>query len=119
MVEGAVFAQKNGSPPHSTLSRLVIPPAPLVAMTEKLPPHLIRLFVPRPQPKYTAPLDRDLGRRRGPTVEGIGAYFSLLKDHDPDYVSQETPEQRRLRVVGSSVGRHVRIIRAMADDDLW
>ncbi|KAI9592962.1 hypothetical protein BDF19DRAFT_449972 [Syncephalis fuscata] len=68
-------------------------------MTEKLPPHLNRLFVPRPPPKPVAPLDRDLGRRRGPTVEGIGAYFNLLKDYDPDYVPQETPEQARLRKV--------------------
>ncbi|RKP26091.1 hypothetical protein SYNPS1DRAFT_2267, partial [Syncephalis pseudoplumigaleata] len=75
-------------------------------MTEKLPPHLLRLFVPRPPVRYAPPLDRDQKRRQGPPLEGISGYFHLLKDYDPDYVPRETPEQARLRKRAEKLVQH-------------
>jgi hypothetical protein len=67
-------------------------------MTDRLPPHLRRLFEPRPPIKYLKPLDRHPSQRRGPTVSGIGDLVHLLKDYDPDYVPRETLEERRKRM---------------------
>ncbi|KAI8052438.1 U1 small nuclear ribonucleoprotein of 70kDa MW N terminal-domain-containing protein [Syncephalis plumigaleata] len=84
-------------------------------MTEKLPPHLLRLFVPRPALKHETPLDRDLRRRRGPTIDGIGSYFNLLGNDDPDYKPQETPEQARLRRRAEKLANNEKKIKAQAE----
>ncbi|RKP07250.1 hypothetical protein THASP1DRAFT_17335 [Thamnocephalis sphaerospora] len=74
-------------------------------MTEKLPPHLRRLFEPRPPIKHVKPLDRNPQQRRGPIVGGLAEYVHMLKDYDPDYVPRETLEERRKRLVSVALQR--------------
>jgi U1 small nuclear ribonucleoprotein 70kDa len=68
--------------------------------TDKLPPALLGLFLPRPQLRYTEPCDHAPEDRRTAVPEGVGAYLQALKEYkDTDnYVPTESWLQRRDRI---------------------
>ncbi|KAJ3127277.1 hypothetical protein HK098_006551 [Nowakowskiella sp. JEL0407] len=66
-------------------------------MTANLPATLLKLFAPRPQIKYAPPLDRDFSKRTHVQLSGVAQFLDQCKDHDKDYVPQETLEQARKR----------------------
>ncbi|KAJ3055375.1 hypothetical protein HK097_010720 [Rhizophlyctis rosea] len=66
-------------------------------MTDKLPPNLLKLFLPRPALQHTVPLDRDPEQRRRPEISGLAAFLDRCKDHDKDYVPTETVAEIKAR----------------------
>ena len=67
--------------------------------TAALPPHLLRLFAPRPPLPYAKPLDRDPGKNHESHMTPITQYLSLCKDHDTDYVPTLTMAEQKKRKV--------------------
>jgi len=66
-------------------------------MTDKLPPHLLNLFAPRPPLRYLAGPDTAAEKRKTPAVGGLVSYLSEFSKHDQDYVPAETAEQAKQR----------------------
>ncbi|KAG0335918.1 hypothetical protein BG004_008265 [Podila humilis] len=63
--------------------------------TAALPPHLLRLFAPRPPLPYAAPLDKDPSTKRESKMMPISQYLDMLKDHDKDYVPTLSIAERK------------------------
>lgn len=63
------------------------------AMTDKLPPHLLNLFTPRPPLRYLLPADTAPEKRKTATVSGIAAILSQIASHDQDYTPTDTADQ--------------------------
>ena len=70
-------------------------------MTDKLPPNLLKLFLPRPALEHKTPLDREPNERRRPVISGLAAVLDRCKDHDKDYVPKETVAEIKARKVSS------------------
>ncbi|TPX38250.1 hypothetical protein SmJEL517_g00383 [Synchytrium microbalum] len=66
-------------------------------ITSLLPPHLARLFHPRPLLPAPTPLDKDFEDKPKVRLDGIAQYLDLCKEHDKDYTPTETAQQRRER----------------------
>ncbi|KAG0264520.1 hypothetical protein DFQ27_001189 [Actinomortierella ambigua] len=64
-------------------------------MTDRLPPHLLRLFAPRPPLPYVPPLDREPGKKRENNLTSLSQFLPLCKGHDPDYVATLTIAERK------------------------
>lgn len=72
-----------------------------------LPPHIARIFLPRPPLRYLPPTDVEPTKRKLPYVTGLGAYVDLLGKEDPDmpaYVPTKSHEQLRSERVYKSEG---------------
>ncbi|KAI9241626.1 MAG: hypothetical protein BYD32DRAFT_38971 [Podila humilis] len=63
--------------------------------TAALPPHLLRLFAPRPPLPYTKPLDKDPGVKGEPHMTPVSQYLDMMKDHDNDYVPTLSIAERK------------------------
>jgi U1 small nuclear ribonucleoprotein len=68
-------------------------------MTAQLPPHLVRLFAPRPPLPYLPPLDKDPGQHVRPQISGVAAYLERCHGHDVDYEPRETIQERKAKRV--------------------
>lgn len=67
--------------------------------TAALPPHLLRLFAPRPPLPYAKPLDRDPGQKDEPRMIPVSQYLDMCKGHDTDYVpTLSMAERKKLKV---------------------
>ncbi|KAF9971272.1 hypothetical protein BGZ73_005820 [Actinomortierella ambigua] len=64
-------------------------------MTDRLPPHLLRLFAPRPPLPYMPPLDREPGKKRENKLTSLSQFLPLCKGHDPDYMPTLTIAERK------------------------
>lgn len=61
-----------------------------------LPPHLQRLFVPRPPLRYLPQVDIDPSERRLPKYSGLAGYLHTLSEgFDADYKGTPSHAQRR------------------------
>jgi len=69
----------------------------VITMTDKLPPHLLSLFAPRPPLRYLPAADTAPERRKTFAVGGLVSYLSEFGKHDQDYVPTETAEQAKQR----------------------
>ncbi|KAF9417139.1 hypothetical protein BGZ94_010026 [Podila epigama] len=63
--------------------------------TAALPPHLLRLFAPRPPLRYLKPLDRDPAIKGEPRMTPVSHYLDMIKDHDRDYVPTLSIAERK------------------------
>ncbi|KAG0309147.1 hypothetical protein BGZ98_004893 [Dissophora globulifera] len=63
--------------------------------TAALPPHLLRLFAPRPPLPYAKPLDREPGKKDEPRLAPVAQYLSMCGDHDKDYVPTLSMVERK------------------------
>ncbi|KAI7826002.1 hypothetical protein BC939DRAFT_118404 [Gamsiella multidivaricata] len=63
--------------------------------TAALPPHLLRLFAPRPPLPYAKPLDRDPGKKDEPRLMPVSQYLDMCKNHDTDYVPTLSIAERK------------------------
>ncbi|GJJ72061.1 U1 small nuclear ribonucleoprotein 70kDa [Entomortierella parvispora] len=63
--------------------------------TAALPPHLLRLFAPRPPLPYAKPLDRDPGQKDEPRMTPVSQYLDMCKGHDTDYVPTLSMAERK------------------------
>ncbi len=68
-------------------------------MTDKLPPHILKLFAPRPPLPYLPPTDPDRQAPKPTVFSGVAAVLERCKDHDVDYTPSETPQERKERLV--------------------
>jgi len=67
--------------------------------TAALPPHLLRLFAPRPPLPYAKPLDRDPGQKDEPRMTPVSQYLDMCKDHDANYVPTLSMAERKKQKV--------------------
>ncbi|OZJ06451.1 hypothetical protein BZG36_00561 [Bifiguratus adelaidae] len=85
-------------------------------MTDKLPPHLLRLFAPRPPLLYATPLDRAPEERTGAQISGVSDYVELLKDYDKDYVPwKSVAERKKEKMLAKKQAAEQRIQAALAE----
>jgi U1 small nuclear ribonucleoprotein len=67
--------------------------------TAALPPHLLRLFAPRPPLPYAKPLDRDPGQKDEPHMTPVSQYLDMCKGFDTDYVPTLSMAERKKQKV--------------------
>ncbi|ORX46785.1 RNA-binding domain-containing protein [Hesseltinella vesiculosa] len=85
-------------------------------MSDKLPPHLLRYFVPRPALKFTSPLDKPVQKRVGPIVSGIAQFVPLLQNYDPDYIPWKSKaEQKKEKAQQREQSTKERVEKGIAD----
>jgi U1 small nuclear ribonucleoprotein of 70kDa MW N terminal len=75
--------------------RFAILPVQKGAMTDKLPPHLLNLFTPRPPLRYLLPGDTAPEKRQTATVSGLAAFLTQINKHDQNYIPTDTAEQQK------------------------
>ncbi|KAG0231209.1 hypothetical protein BGW41_002237 [Actinomortierella wolfii] len=75
-------------------------------MTDRLPPHLLRLFAPRPPLPYAPPLDREPGKKRENHLTPLAQFLPLCKGHDPDYVPTMTIAERKKQKMAEKKALH-------------
>ncbi|KAF9904485.1 hypothetical protein EC991_002645 [Linnemannia zychae] len=63
--------------------------------TAALPPHLLRLFAPRPPLPHAEPLDKSPGHAKGNHLAPVSQFLHMLKDHDKDYVPTLSMAERK------------------------
>ncbi|KAG0054129.1 hypothetical protein BGZ83_011916 [Gryganskiella cystojenkinii] len=63
--------------------------------TAALPPHLLRLFAPRPPLPYAKPLDRDPGQKDESTMTPVSQFLEMCRGHDTDYVPTLSMAERK------------------------
>ncbi|KAJ3302779.1 hypothetical protein HDV03_004596 [Kappamyces sp. JEL0829] len=66
-------------------------------MTSTLPPHLLRLFAPRPPLGYLPPSDKDPQCKKLPRFDGLASFLHKIPDFDKDYVATETMIEKKAR----------------------
>ena len=66
-------------------------------MTDKLPPHLLNLFAPRPPLRYLLPADTAPEKRKTHQISGLAQFLSAIPVHDQDYVPTDTAEQQKVK----------------------
>lgn len=85
-------------------------------MTDRLPPHLLRLFTARPPVAITKPLDRSPRPRRGPQISGMAQFLPRVAGHDADYMPSETVQQRNERRIREKKEKNdIRILAQQAE----
>ncbi|KAF9933843.1 hypothetical protein FBU30_004239 [Linnemannia zychae] len=63
--------------------------------TAALPPHLLRLFAPRPPLPFVEPLDKAPGHSKGNHLTPVSQFLDMMKDHDRDYVPTLSIAERK------------------------
>jgi len=69
--------------------------------TAALPPHLLRLFAPRPALPYAEPLDKAPGHAKGNHLTPVSQFLDIMKGHDTDYVPTLSIAERKKQKVQS------------------
>lgn len=67
--------------------------------TAALPPHLLRLFAPRPPLPFADPLDQAPGHAKGNHLTPISHFLDMLKGHDTDFVPTLSIAERKKQKV--------------------
>ncbi|KAF9143714.1 hypothetical protein BGX30_014963 [Mortierella sp. GBA39] len=65
--------------------------------TAALPPHLLRLFAPRPPLPHAEPLDLAPGHAKGNHLTPVSHFLDMMKGHDTDYVPTLSIAERKKR----------------------
>ncbi|KAF9089742.1 hypothetical protein BGX29_005158 [Mortierella sp. GBA35] len=63
--------------------------------TAALPPHLLRLFAPRPPLPHAEPLDKAPGHKKGNHLTPVSTFLDMMKGHDTDYVPTLSIAERK------------------------
>ncbi|KAK3822383.1 MAG: hypothetical protein J3R72DRAFT_426837 [Linnemannia gamsii] len=63
--------------------------------TAALPPHLLRLFAPRPPLPHAEPLDKSPGHAKGNHLTPVSQFLEMLKGHDTDFVPTLSIAERK------------------------
>lgn len=72
--------------------------------TAALPPHLLRLFAPRPPLPHAEPLDRAPGHAKGNHLTPVSHFLDMMKGFDTDYVPTLSIAERKKQKVYVSNG---------------